>query len=89
MHTVPLEKPVNLSQLSYELVEAFGGDPPGLRLVAGRKLTLLEDGYPEDLFVDVLNAHQADPDWARPEPEPEPAGFWRRLFRGGNDTRRS
>ena len=78
-HIVYVEKTVNLSQLSWELVRAFGGDPPPLRSVQGEWVRCNDDGYPEDLFVDVVNAHVADPDWTPPPPPRR--GLLRRLLR--------
>ena len=78
-HVVYVEKTVKLSQLSWELVRAFGGAPPGLHCVEGKLVECYDDGYPEDLFVDVVNDHVADPAWT-PPPPPRP-GLLRRLLR--------
>ena len=87
MHTVEVPKDINLTQLSYELCQALSCPPPALRAVAGKSVTLLSDGLPPDVFVDVVNAHVADPDWTPPKRLPlspklwPPRPLWRRLLR--------
>lgn len=78
---ITTEKPVNLNQLSYELVQLAGPPARPLRAVAGRWVSVEDESVEPAVFAHALEAHVADPDWQPPRSWPPRPSWWRRLLR--------
>ena len=75
--TIQIDKEIRLAQLSWELVQAFGGPAPELRAVQGRSVTCYAGNFTDEQFSRGIDAHIADPGWVNPNP-PLPAPLTRR-----------
>jgi len=78
-HVIFTAKPLNLSQLSYEITQALGCPPPPLRMVEGSFVSILDDSLNHHALDALIAAHQADPAWQQPLPPRR--GLLQRLLR--------